>query len=309
MRGERVVHLSEKGMRLDRFLRIHFGTVPHRALATAMKAGRLTVDGRAAGFGDVLAAGAVVRLDDGTRAPDGAAATAARARLAALVLHEDAGLLVLDKPAGLAVHGGTGIGESLDDLLAALADPASGERPVLVHRLDRETSGVLVAAKTRALAAALGKAFAGRHVEKRYVACVHGRPEPATGVIDLPLVKRAGRPGEGDRVGVAEAGEPGAQAALTRYAVLASTADGRASLVALEPETGRQHQLRVHLAAIGHPIVGDRVHARAADGRPLTPPAGFAARLHLHAAAIGFRDPRDRRDRRFEAAVPFRLPD
>jgi tRNA pseudouridine32 synthase/23S rRNA pseudouridine746 synthase len=166
-----------------------------------------------------------------------------------LVIHEDAHMLAFNKPAGLAVQGGSGITRSLEDLLAAFAK-SNGKRPRLVHRLDRETSGVLVAARTQPAAAFLSQAFASRDTTKIYLAIVcGGAPAPAVGEIDLAL-KKASRAGL-DIMEIAANG----QAALTRYETLAATPT--AALVRLEPETGRMHQLRVHLAAIGRPIAGD----------------------------------------------------
>jgi tRNA pseudouridine32 synthase/23S rRNA pseudouridine746 synthase len=151
------------------------------------------------------------------------------------------------------VQDGSGVEQSLEDLLAAFAKP-NGKRPRLVHRLDRDTSGVIVAARTKPAAAALSAAFAGRDVKKTYLAIVcGGAPEPAEGAIDAPL-KKASRKGL-DIMEVARAGDPAAQTALTRYRTLAA-APGTA-LVELEPETGRMHQLRAHLASIGRPIAGD----------------------------------------------------
>ena len=165
------------------------------------------------------------------------------------LLHEDAHILVFNKPAGLAVQGGAGVAQSLESLLAAFAK-SNGKRPRLVHRLDRETSGLIVAARTKPAAAFLSAAFAERRVEKTYLAIVcGGAPAPPAGVIEAPLrkAKRAGL----DITEVAAGG----QAARTIYQTLSATA--QAALVELRPETGRMHQLRVHLAHIGRPIVGD----------------------------------------------------
>lgn len=167
----------------------------------------------------------------------------------ALVIHEDADCIAFNKPAGLAVQGGSGVTRSLEDLLAAFAK-SNGKRPRLVHRLDRETSGVIVAARTKPAAAFFSEAFAGRDANKTYLAIVcGGAPEPQDGEIALAL-KKASRKGL-DVMEIAAAG----QAALTRYRTLAASA--ASALVELSPETGRMHQLRAHLAAIGRPIAGD----------------------------------------------------
>ena len=286
---ERKVHLSEKGMKLDRFLRIHFPAAGNAA--RLLKAGRLTVDGRAFRLADALAPGQIVRIADGARAPAPAATVAPELaeRLAAMTLHRDDELIVFDKPSGLAVHKGTRTTEDLDSLLATLVGP-DGERPVLVHRLDKETSGLLVAACSKAVAARLGRVFAGRHIEKTYVALVQGVPEPRTGRVSLAL-KKVETP-KGGRMVEADPADPAALTAETRWEVVDIRDGGRSALVRLMPETGRQHQLRVHMALIGHPILGDRLYGRAAS----------APRLMLHAHALRFE--RDGRIATFEAPIP-----
>ena len=299
--AERTVHISEKGMRLDRFVRIHFPDLPFGLLSSVLKRGRLTVDGRRARATDRLAAGQVVALaerdgEDGSarRGEDrrGRAMPAIeppsaeeRAFLAGITLYEDDDLMVFDKPSGLPVHAGTRTDGDLDSLLARMVD-ARGERPVLVHRLDKDTSGVLVAAKSRAIAGVLGKAFSTRAVEKSYLAVVSGVPERREGLIEIAL-RKIETP-RGGRMSAAGAGEAGALAAATDYRVV----EGRhgIAIMSLKPLTGRQHQLRAHMALIGHPILGDRLYGGAAGPR-----------LMLHAARIAFRHPRGG-DVVFEAA-------
>jgi len=207
-----------------------------------------------------------------------------------LVLHEDAHMLVFNKPSGLAVQGGSGITRSLEDMLAAFAK-SSGKRPRLVHRLDRETSGVIVAARTRPAAAFLSEAFAGRTVEKVYLALVcGGAPEPREGEINLAL-RKANRSGL-DIMEIDPAGQP----ALTRYRTLAESR--QAALLELRPETGRMHQLRAHLAAIGRPIAGDGKY-----GGLFRLGTVEIGRLMLHAAALELPHPAGGR-RRFGAPLP-----
>jgi RluA family pseudouridine synthase len=208
----------------------------------------------------------------------------------ALVVHEDAHILVFNKPSGLAVQGGSGVTRSLEDLLAAFAK-SNGKRPRLVHRLDRETSGVIVAARTKPAAAQLSEAFAGRDVDKTYLAIVcGGAPEPRDGEINLAL-RKSNRRG----LDIMEI-DPAGQAALTRYRTL--TASAEAALLELRPETGRMHQLRAHLAAIGRPIAGDGKY-----GGLFRLGAVDIPRLMLHAAVLDIPHPAGGR-RRFEARLP-----
>ncbi|MBS0383832.1 MAG: RluA family pseudouridine synthase [Proteobacteria bacterium] len=222
------------------------------------------------------------------RAPTINEAGAAYAR--SLLIHEDTSILVFNKPSGLAVQGGSGVEHSLEDLLAAFAK-SNGKRPRLVHRLDRETSGVIVAARTKPAAAFLSEAFAGRDVKKTYLAIVcGGAPDPAEGEIDKPLQKISRR-----GLDIMEI-SPNGQAARTHYRTLCATP--AAALVELEPETGRMHQLRAHLAAIGRPIAGDGKY-----GGLFTLGAVAIPSLMLHAAALDIPHPEGGR-RRFEAPPP-----
>jgi RluA family pseudouridine synthase len=287
------VRPHERGMRLDRFIRIHWPDVASPALAAATKRGGLTVDGRRARGTDGLAAGAVVRLDvpddprksREARAPDAEVA----AQLVAMTLHEDADLIVFNKPSGLAVHRGTRTTADLDSMLAQCVD-VHGERPLLVHRLDRETSGVLVAARTRKMAGLMGKALAARDVVKVYRAQLSASPPTSSGRIDAPLKKIV--TSAGGRVVVCEANDSEGQSAASTFEVLPADAEGRIE-VRLSPHTGRQHQLRVHMAHLGCPILGDRLYGGA--------PAG---RLMLHAESIAFRHPGTGEPVIFRAPIP-----
>lgn len=192
-----------------------------------------------------------------------------------LVIAQDRAVLVFDKPSGLAVQGGSGVVRSLDGLLAAFAD-RSGNRPKLVHRLDRETSGVIVAARTRSSAAHLSASFAARAADKTYLAVVCGAPSGDAGRIEIALKKARSAAGH-DIMVPSDAAD--ALPAATQWRVLAARPE--AALLALKPETGRLHQLRTHLAAIGCPIAGDAKYGglQALAGVPVP-------RLMLHAARL-----------------------
>ncbi|MCZ8086975.1 MAG: RluA family pseudouridine synthase [Brevundimonas sp.] len=209
------------------------------------------------------------------------------------ILHEDAQVLVLNKPAGLSSQGGRIRARTLDDLLWAFMR-SNGKRPELVHRLDRDTSGVILAAKTKPAAGFLGRAIQARKLQKTYLALVSAAPEPQAGRIDLSL--RREEIGRESYMRVAAADAPGAQAATSLYTTL--SVDPQGALVELSPVTGRMHQLRVHFAAIGRPLVGD-----ARYGGALTFAGQAAPRLMLHAAALDFPHPEGGR-RTVEAPPP-----
>lgn len=211
-----------------------------------------------------------------------------------LVLYEDAEILALNKPSGLSSQGGRGQIHTLDELLWAFARPGKA-RPRLIHRLDRDTSGVILTAKTKPAAGFLGKALMLRKFSKTYLAIVTpGPPEPVTGVIDLPL--RRDEQGREAYMRVCTADHPDAETARSGYRTLAS-ANG-AALMELDPETGRMHQLRVHLAALGRPIAGDVRY-----GGALVVGGEAVSRLMLHARALSFPHPAGG-TRRLEAMPP-----
>ena len=212
----------------------------------------------------------------------------------ALVIHEDAEVLALNKPPGLSSQGGRIAVHTLDELLAAFAKP-SGVRPRLVHRLDRDTSGVILTARSQPAAAFLGKAMMSRRVQKTYLAIVApGAPDPREGGVEGPLRKES--QGREAYMRVCPADHPDAQQASTRYRTLAANAV--AALVELAPRTGRMHQLRVHMASIGRPIAGDPRY-----GGALMLAGAAAPRLMLHAAALVFPHPAGG-ERRIEAPMP-----
>jgi len=211
-----------------------------------------------------------------------------------LVLFEDEAIIAFDKPSGLSSQGGRIKAATLDDLLGAFAR-SNGKRPDLVHRLDRDTSGVILAARTKPATAFLGKALMGRRVLKTYLAIVApGAPNPRDGRIETPLR----RVSQGREVHMApcEADHPDAESASTGYRTLA--ANDEAALVELRPHTGRMHQLRAHLASIGRPIAGDSRY-----GGALALSGASVPRLMLHARAIRFPHPAGG-ERTLEAPIP-----
>jgi len=296
---------EEAGLRLDRWFRRRFPDLAHGRLQKLLRTGQVRLDGQRAAAGARVAPGQVVRvpplsLEAAARkaapappAPDQAALEALRDA----VLYRDDWVLAIDKPAGLAVQGGSGQRQHLDAMLDALRLGAA-ERPRLVHRLDKDTSGVLLLARSLAAARALAETFKGKAARKTYWAAVAGVPRPARGRIVLPLSKAAGRGGErmgGDRAAGKEA--------ITLYETVARS-DRRASWLLLAPLTGRTHQLRVHCAALGHPILGDgKYGGRAAflDGDlPIR-------RLHLHAREIAVPHPADGTTLRITAPLPAHM--
>ncbi|GAA0639037.1 pseudouridine synthase [Brevundimonas lenta] len=197
------------------------------------------------------------------------------------VVFEDPHVLALNKPPGLSSQGGRIKAHTLDDLLWAFMR-SNGKRPELVHRLDRDTSGVILAAKTKPAAGFLGKALQARRFKKTYLALLSAAPEPRDGKIETPLLRQ--EIGRESYMRAVTADTPGAQASLSRYRTLSASEEG--ALVELEPQTGRMHQLRVHMASIGRPLAGDARYGGALTfaGRP-------APRLMLHAAKLVFPHP------------------
>jgi 23S rRNA pseudouridine955/2504/2580 synthase len=271
------VKRDEAGMRLDRWFRIYFPEVGHSYLQKLLRSGQVRVDSKRVQANARLEAGAQVRVPTAVRlparkkpslAPPPGLSKADRDFIERMILYEDDHVLVLDKPFGIAVQGGTGTKRH-------------------IHRLDRDTTGVLLVAKTRDAAARLGRVFQTRSAAKTYWALVRGVPKPPQGKVEAALVKASGP--EGDRVRKAEPGEQErAMHATTHYAVIDRAAH-KAAWVSLKPVTGRQHQLRAHMALIGHPIVGDNKYE---DGRePIS--ESIEQKLHLHARRLVLPHPYD----------------
>jgi 23S rRNA pseudouridine955/2504/2580 synthase len=271
-------------IRLDRWFKRHFPDLSHGRLEKLLRTGQIRLDGKRAGASDRVAPGQRVRVPPLPQAAPTQPGALPRLRpsdekfLRGLVVHQDDDIIVIDKPAGLAVQGGTGTTRHLDGLLDGLRLGAK-ERPRLVHRLDKDTSGVLVLARSAAVAAKLGEAFRSKAVRKVYWALVVGAPKPRSGKIDQRLAKLPGK--DGERVAP---DEDEGERALSYYRTVAFAAE-RFAWLALEPVTGRTHQLRVHCVTLGTPILGDGKY-----GGTASHPSGLAQtlqqQLQLHARAI-----------------------
>ena len=282
---------GDAGMRLDRWFRARFPHVTQGHLQKMLRSGHVRVDAKRAAANLRLAAGSEVRVPRHIRDPASAGDTRPRLKaplgvskgdrdlIERMILFEDQDVVVLNKPQGLAVQGGSGTRRHIDGMLAGMVD-RFGDRPRLVHRLDRDTTGVLLVAKSRAAAAALGKVFATRSAAKTYWALVKGVPRPRQGKVAAALVKDSGP--DGERVRKAEPGEQDkAMHATTHYSVIDNAAQ-KAAWVSLKPTTGRQHQLRAHMAILGHPIIGDNKYEGGLD----LPAENMSPRLHLHARRL-----------------------
>ena len=267
--------------RLDRWFRRHYPSLNHGRLEKLLRTGQVRVDGKRAKSGDRVSPGQAIRVPPLDISSGEAASQSPlprpqdEAALRDYIIHRDDHAIVLNKPPGLAVQGGTDTTRHVDGLLDGLRF-GSDERPRLVHRLDKDTSGVLLIARSAAAAAFFTRAFREKTTRKTYWAIVAGLPELRRGKIDLALAKGPGRGGE--RVRANDDGKD----AVTYYTVIDSAGD-RASWLALLPLTGRTHQLRAHCAAIGTPILGDGKYG----GATAHALGGAAAhRLHLHARAL-----------------------
>ena len=312
MSGVEIHSVSEEeaGLRLDRWFRHHFPALSHGPLEKLLRSGQIRLDGKRAKAGVRLVPGQAIRVPPLPEcAPEHAPERAApppsahdSAALRARVLYRDDWLIAIDKPAGLAVQGGSGQGRHLDAMSEALRFDAA-EPPRLVHRLDKDTSGVLLLARTARAARLLTATFREQAARKTYWAAVAGRPRKKSGLISLPLLKRPlppGAPGRGERVS-ADGGE--GREAVTRYAVL-QTSGKTAAWLGLRPLTGRTHQLRVHCAAMGHPILGDGKYGGKAA---FLANRDLAHQLHLHAREIAIPHPQDGTTLRVVAPLPAHM--
>ncbi len=286
-----VVTADENNMRVDRFLEHRFPGLSFSHIQRIVRKGELRVNGKRADSKDRLEEGQSVRIPPlKLDAPKGGgelseAEKKTRDALRDMILFEDADVMVLNKPAGLAVQGGSGLSKHVDQMLETMRD-AKGQRPRLVHRLDRETSGCLLIAKTRFAASVLTGSFRHRSARKIYWALVAGVPKPKQGRISTYLAKEESE--EDSFMRVAAHGDEGAAHAVTYYAVVESSAQ-KLAWVSLKPVTGRTHQLRAHMAHIDHAIVGDPKYFNKENWQL---PGGLQNRLHLLARRIVIPHPR-----------------
>jgi len=282
---------DEVGMRVDRFLERQFPGLSFAHIQRVVRKGELRVDGKRVDGKDRLVLGATVRIPPlRLEAPPRVADEAReedRRFLQSIVLFEDDDVMVLNKPMGLSVQGGSGTVRHIDGMLGSLQD-RDGQRPRLVHRLDKDTSGCLVIAKSRFAASVLAKSFRSREARKVYWALVSGVPRVKQGRISAYLSRESEGEGHDSRMRVAQHGDEGATHALTYYAVV-ETAAQKLAWLSLKPVTGRTHQLRVHTASIGHPIVGDPKYF---DRQNWELPGGIQNKLHLLARRIVLPHPR-----------------
>ncbi len=302
---------ADAGGRADRFLAEAIGTLSRSRVKTLIEGGMVARDGQPLREpAEPVRAGATYTLDR----PAPVSAIPEPQAMQLPILYEDSDLLVIDKPAGLVVHPAPGHadGTLVNALLAHCGDSLPGiggeRRPGIVHRLDRDTSGVMVVAKTEQALAVLSAAFAARDLDRAYLALVWGLPTPASGEIEGPIGRD---PRDRKRMAMLKSG---GKPALTRYRTL-GVAHAAVARLECRLATGRTHQIRVHLAACGHPVIGDPVYLRRvpAVARALPEPARRAAldfpRQALHAATLGFAHPRTGAPLAFTAPPPADLLD
>ena len=286
---KRSISPDEVGMRLDRWFKVHFPEIRHGQLEKILRKGEVRVSGGRAKSSQRLALGDEIRippLTDGTKPVERKTSYNEQDadEIRKSILYEDDAFIALNKPFGLAVQGGTKMQRHVDGMLASYA--GNGERPKLVHRLDKDTGGLLLVAKTRQSAQRLGDSFKTHKVEKTYWALTAGVPRPREGTIDMPIAKRMVRIGEGTSERVIAAKGENAKMAVTDYQTLDEAGSGVAFL-AMRPVTGRTHQLRVHGAAIACPIIGDGKYG--GNNAHLD---GISSKLHLFCRSMTFPHPK-----------------
>ena len=304
MRLDATVAPDEAGARLDRWLAARLPDVSRTRLKGLVDAGRVRVDGRTAKAALRLRGGARVEADVPPPPPE----TLEPEPVALRVVFEDADVLVVDKPAGMVTHPGAGrmtgtLAAAALHHAPAIAGVGGPRRPGIVHRLDKGTSGLIVLAKTQAAYDSLTAQLARRTVSRRYLAVAHGRLPRDEGVVDAPIGRD---PRSRVRMAIAAAGK--GRRALTRYRVLERFAD--ATLVECRLETGRTHQIRVHLASLGHPLLGDETYGRRRTGAAGDERAALVAELEgvaLHAVGLAFLHPVTGERLELIAEIPARL--
>jgi len=287
------VSKDDDGLRVDRWFKRHYPGLAHSKLEKLLRKGQVRVDGGRVKANSRVETGQTIRVppfgnEDGfvpnKKPPRPSFDKKEAAFVQSLVLHRDAAIIAINKPSGLAVQGGTGTERHLDGMLEGLKFDLP-ERPRLVHRLDRDTSGVLLLARTARAASQLAKAFKERNTRKVYWALTVGVPRPDRGTIRMTLAKQAGRAGE--RMVPVPDGTPGGQVSETHFAAVAR-AGQKLAWVAFMPVTGRTHQLRVHaVEALQCPIVGDGKYG----GAEAHPGGEISSTLHLHARSIDIAHP------------------
>jgi len=289
------IEQDDDGIRVDRWFKRHYPALTHGRLEKLLRTGQVRLDGKRVKAADRVAAGQTVRLPpqivhgDLSEKPQQSVKPTMRGDLEDMILYMDKSVIVLNKPSGLATQGGSGLTEHVDGMLDSLAFEKNS-RPKLVHRLDRDTSGVLLIARTSTAASALSRSLAQRDAQKIYWALTKGVPKVKRGTIKAALAKESGfgAHGRDERMTTVEKGSinENAKDAVSDYAVIA-TAGEEFAFVAVKPLTGRTHQIRVHLAAIGTPIVGDFKYG----GTDVRGRGEIANRLHLHARSIDIARP------------------
>lgn len=284
--SQKAVASDETGMRIDRWFKVHFPGLGFGQLQKLLRSGQVRVDGGRVKTSTRLTMGQTVRIpplgDKLTSKPQ--TMNTIRDRndrnvIEEAMLYEDDLVMVINKPAGLAVQGGSGLNRHVDGMLESFRDK-KGQKPRLVHRIDRDTSGVLVIAKTRKAAADLSVAFRSRTAQKVYWALLRGLPKPLQGKISTYMARGEGE--EADRMQIVNHGDDSAQHSVSLYSVVEHVGQ-TAAWVAMKPVTGRTHQLRAHAAHIGHPIIGDPKYFNVQNWEL---PAGIQDRLHLLARRI-----------------------
>jgi 23S rRNA pseudouridine955/2504/2580 synthase len=290
----RTIDPDDDGIRIDRWFKRHYPNVTHVLLEKLLRKGEVRLDGKRAKAADRVAAGQSMRLppqvvhakdqrpEKPQAEPKHPLASKDMGSLADRILYMDKQVIVIDKPPGLATQGGSGLTKHVDGMLDSL-QYEKPTRPKLVHRLDRDTSGVLLIARTALAASGLSASLALRDTSKVYWALTRGVPKQKHGVVKGALAKEGGHGphGRDERMAMTEEGEEGAKFSLTEYAVMA-TAGTEFAWVAARPITGRTHQIRVHLASLGTPIVGDFKYG----GAESRGKGEIADKLHLHARSI-----------------------